>query len=134
MPAVVQPSSGIPDQEPRQRLRWHPAGNPSHPRYRPQSLRSLLEFEVAHIFLHHVRHGHAQPRREVLYRHPPLFRGILQQFDKTIRQPFRAAGRKELNSKFFALCHLSEIQQIGTNDRNSIGASQVSHSTASGRR
>lgn len=87
------------------------------------------------IFVHDVRHRHAQRGGEILRRHGllPLF--ILQQFDQAIRQTLRVSRWVKLDREIFTLRHLPEVRKVCRHDRHAIRAGQVGNTTASrGRR
>jgi hypothetical protein len=100
----------------------------------PQGLNPLLEIEVAQVFLHHVRHGHAQPRREILHRHSLLFLGILEQSHQAVGEAVRVSRWIKLDGKLLALRHLTKVSQISTDDGNPVGAGEMCNATASCRR
>jgi len=87
---------------------------------------------VAEVFLHDVRHGHAERRSKVLRRHFLLFVRVLQKPEKAIREVLRVPRLIELNGQFFSFGHLAEVGQVGTNDGHSVGARQVRDSAAAG--
>ena len=90
----------------------------------------MLQLEVAEIFLNDVRHRHAKCRSEVLGRHFLLLFRILEKSDQAIRQVLSISGLIELDRQILALRHLTEVFDVGTHDRNSIGAGQMSDSAA----
>lgn len=85
------------------------------------------------IFLHHVRHRHAQSGGKIQYGQFSLLLGILQQSDQAIGECLSIAGAIELDGQFLIGCHLLEILEIGTHDRDAVAAGEVGHTTASGR-
>jgi len=78
-----------------------------------ERLNSLLKLEVPQIFLHHVGHGHAQARGEILHRHPVLLFGVLKEVRQAIGESLGISRRIKLDGEFFALRHLPEVGNIG---------------------
>lgn len=100
----------------------------------PQGLNPLLEIEVAQVFLHHVRHGHAQPRREILHRHGLFLLRILEQSHQAVGEALRVSRWIKLDGKLLALRHLTKVSQISTDNGNPVGAGEMCNATASRRR
>jgi hypothetical protein len=90
----------------------------------------LLQFEVAEIFLNDVGHGHTKRRSEVLGCHLLLLLRILEKPDQAIRQVLSISRLIKLDREFLSLRHLTEVFNVGTYDRDTIGAGQVSDSAA----
>jgi hypothetical protein len=82
----------------------------------------LLKLEVAKIFLHDIRHGHAQRGREILCSHLLLLLGIPQQVHDALGKALRASRGIKLDCQLFALRHLPEVRQISGNHRHTVGA------------
>jgi hypothetical protein len=93
----------------------------------------LLQFEVAEILLHDVRHGHAERRSEVLRRHLLLLFRILEKSDKAICQVLGIPRLIKLDRQLLSFRHLTEVCDVGAHDRDAVGAGQVSDPTASRR-
>jgi len=73
------PAQGIArHQTQQQSFRGYPAGQPPDVGHVSEGLNPLLKLEVAKILLHDIRHGHAQPSREIPRGHHLLFFGIVQ--------------------------------------------------------
>src|SRR3981081_3023888 len=85
---------------------------------------------MSEILLHNVRHGHAKSRSEILVRHLLLRLRVREKSDQAIRQGLSISRLIELDRQILALRHLTEVFDVGTHDRNSIGASQMSDSAA----
>ncbi|HVI80365.1 MAG TPA: hypothetical protein VM715_19870 [Candidatus Acidoferrum sp.] len=68
------PAQGVPRHEAQQqRLGRHPIREPPNARHVPERLYTLLQLEVAKIFLHHIGHRHPERGRKILHRHGSLF-------------------------------------------------------------
>jgi hypothetical protein len=85
---------------------------------------------MSQIFLHYIGHSHAQCGGEVLHRHRILFLRIFQKAKQAVGQSFRSSWWVELDRQFFTLSHLSEIQKISADNRNTESACQVRDATA----
>jgi hypothetical protein len=88
----------------------------------PQGFGSLLQLEVAEIFLDDGGHRHAQGSREVLRTHFTLPLAICQQIDQASRKILRISRLIKIQRQFLAGCHLPEIGNVCGDDRHSIGA------------
>ena len=129
------PAKRITGQKPKkQRFRWDPARQPADARNKFERLNSLLKFEVAQVFLHHVGHRHAQSRREILRRHCILFVRIVQYAIQAVGESLSIPGRIEIYRQFFTLTHLPEIRKISTDDRHAKSARQMRYAAATGGR
>ena len=89
---------------------------------------------MPYVFLHHVRHRHAQARREILHRHPVLLFRVLKKIRQAIGQSLRSSRWIKFDGEFFALCHLPEIRNVSGDNRYTVGAGQVRNAAAAGRR
>lgn len=123
---AVNPAERFPGhQSQQQRLRRNPVRELAESSDVAQSHRPLLQFEVAQIFQDDVRHGHAQSGGKILLCHVLLFGGIRQKTDQTIREIFGLARLVKFNRHSLAVRHLAKIFQIGANNWDSVGASQM---------
>jgi hypothetical protein len=93
-----------------------------------------MNLKVTQVFLHDIRHGHAQPGGKVLCGHGSLLFWIFQQLCQTICEALNIAGRIKLNRQLLTLGHLSKVGQIGTDNRNPIGTGEMSNTAGPGRR
>jgi hypothetical protein len=82
----------------------------------------LLQFELADIFLHDVRHSHSQSRRIILRCHRLLLLLVRQKPNQAVRQLQSISRLEKIYGQFFAIRHLAEVGQIRTNNGHSIGA------------
>jgi hypothetical protein len=105
-------------------------GQPPETRDVSERLHLLLKLEMAKILLHDIRHGHAQPGREILCRHHLLLLGILQQVDEALGETLSVSRRIKLDGQFLVLPHLPEVRQVSADDRHTISAGQVSNAAA----
>jgi hypothetical protein len=87
----------------------------------PQGFGSLLQFEVAQIFLYDGWHGHAQRRSEVLRAHFALLLTIRKQLDQASRKVLRVSRLIKIQREFLAGCHLPEIGNVRRDDGHSVG-------------
>jgi hypothetical protein len=130
---ALHPSQRIPrHQAQHKRLGRNPARHSAKSRDLPQSLGSLLQFEMTKIFLHDHGHRHAQGCAEILHRHGALFFAIRKQLDQAARQILCVAGAIKINRQFLALSHLSKIRNVRGNNGYSISASQMRYAAAAG--
>lgn len=118
----------------QQRLRRDPTGQPPEPGDVAQRLHSLLKLEMPYVLLHHVGHGHAQARGEILHRHPVLLFRVLKKVRQAIGQALGISRRIKFDGQFFPLRHLPEIGNIGRDNRHTVGACQVRNAAATRRR
>jgi hypothetical protein len=93
-------------------------------------LGSLLNFKLPKIFLHDVRHGHAQCSGEVLPGHHLLPDRILQKLRQAFGKPLGIPRWIELNGQFFGGCHLPEVTYVGADNWNSVCTRQVRYAAA----
>jgi hypothetical protein len=108
------PSQRIPrHQAQQQRLRRDPAWQPAEAGDVAQRLHSLLKLEMPYVLLHHIGHGHAQARGEILHRHPVLLFRVLKEVRHAIGESLSISRGIKLNGEFFALRHLPEVSNIG---------------------
>jgi len=132
---AVNPAQRLARHQAQQKtFRRYPAGNFAESGDVPQGDTSLLKFEVAQIFQNDVRHRHAQSGRKILLRHSLLSRRIAQEADQAIGQILGIARLIELNGHAFAVRHLAKILEVGAHNGNAIGAGEMSHAAAAGRR
>jgi hypothetical protein len=97
-------------------------------------LGTLLEFELPHVFLNHIGHGHAQGGRKILGTHQLLPWLLPKQDFQTVCQALRIAGRIEVNGNFFALRHLAKVRKIRANNGHTKGACKMRNAAAAGGR
>lgn len=85
---------------------------------------------MSQIFLHDVRHGHAQAGREILHRHSLLFLWVFQKLEEAICKSLGIPWRIKFDGEFFGLCHLPEIRYVGADNRHAVRASQMRYAAA----
>lgn len=68
---------------------------------------------MPYVLLHHIGHGHAQARGEILHRHPVLLFRVLKEVRQAVGESLRISRRIKLNGEFLALRHLPEVGNIG---------------------
>jgi hypothetical protein len=118
----------------QQRLRRDPTGQPAETGDVAQRLHALLKLKMPYVLLHHIRHGHAQARGEILHRHPVLLFRVLKEVRQAIGESLRISRRIEFNGEFLALRHLPEVGNIGRDNGYTVSARQVRNTAATGGR
>lgn len=132
---AVNPSGRIAGhQAQEQPLRWRPGREPAESGHAPQDFGPLVQFEMAKIFLDDGGHRLAKSSGKILYRHGLLLLRIGQQSNQACGQVFGAARAIKLNGQLFDFSHLTKVRKIRTQDRDTVGTSQVSNAAATGRR
>lgn len=89
---------------------------------------------MPYVLLHHIRHGHAQARGEILHGHPVLFFRVLQKVPQAIGKSLGISRRIKFDGEFFTLRHLAKIGDVGRDNRYPISACQVRNAAATRRR
>jgi hypothetical protein len=95
-----------------------------------QRFDSLVQFEMAQVFLDNGRHGHAQGGGKVLHCHLLLLFRVGQEFNQTTSEVEGGTWFVEFNCYIFALRHLPEIYKIRANDGHAVCAGQMRDTAA----
>jgi len=95
---------------------------------------SLLQLEVAQIFENNVRHGHAESGGKILLCHRTLAGWVGEKTNEASSQVPGVPRLVKINCHPFARRHLAKISEIGADDGNSIGTSQVRDPAGAGGR
>jgi hypothetical protein len=122
---TASPAQGVPRHQTQQQgFGRYPTGKPAKTGYIPQSLNSLLQFEMPQILLHNVRHSHAKASGKILNRHLMLLGRILQKIKQAFGQSLRTPrSRVKLDRQFLGLRHLPEVCDVCADDGYSVCAS-----------
>jgi len=101
---------------------------------RLENFDAFLQIKGAKIFPNDPRHGHMQGDGEILQSHGLLPLGRLQKLQQHGRQANIIAGPVRFNCESFLFCQLTEVANVGCDDRNTVLARQVRYSAGSCRR
>jgi hypothetical protein len=89
---------------------------------------------MAKIFLHDVRHSHAQCSRKILLRHRLLLHRVLKKADQTICEISSIPSFVKSDRQFLSFRHLPKVGQVRTNNGHTVSAGQMRDSAATCRR